>query len=200
MININSTAAVHIWFLVACQHGEGVVGYDYEGRYCHHKQLWQLCWCWHPALAQQPIHLLYSLPWHLLPPSPHPNHLLPRQNKPDKCSHNSAFFLLMCDIGFPAKSIKRRVAQLSDLKLHCFILVYPACKQIENSWVHVVPQRMWLCLRSEELVVMNSVTKYVKKTTWRWYSSWPAAATHSTSPSFPEAEFKEFTILCQASL
>lgn len=194
---------MHVWFLVACQHGEGVVGYYYEGRFCHHKQWWQLWLRWHPALAQQPIHLLYSLLWHLLLllllPLP-PNHLLPRQNKPDKCNHNSAFFLLMCDIGFPAKSIKRRVAQLSDLKLHYFILVYPACRQIENSWVHVVPQRMWLCLRSEELAVMLSVTKYVKKTTWRWYSSWPAAATHSTSPSFPEAEFKEFTRLCQASL
>jgi hypothetical protein len=33
-------------------------------------------------------------------------------------------------IGFPAKSIKRRVAQLSDLKLHYFILV---CTQLAGK-------------------------------------------------------------------
>jgi len=123
MININSTAAVHIWFLVACQHGEGVIGYDYEGRYCHHKQWWQLCWCWHPALAQQPIHLLYSLSCLLLPPSLPPNHLLPRQKKLKSAITNQLFSCSCVDIGFTAKSIKRSVAQLWDLKLHYFILV-----------------------------------------------------------------------------
>ncbi len=192
---------MHIWLLVACQHGEGVVGYYYEGRYCRHKQWWQLWLRWHPALAQQPIHLLYSLPWHLLLLPLPPHHLLPRQNKPDKCNHNSAFFLLMCDNWISCKIHKKKgCTTLRSQVALLYTSVYPACRQIENSWVHVVPQRMWLCLRSEELAVMLSVTKYVKKTTWRWYSSWPAAATHSTSPSFPEAEFKEFTRLCRASL
>jgi hypothetical protein len=65
-------------------------------------------------------------------PSPPTTFFLDKTNL-TKCNHNSAYFLLMCDTGFPAKSIKRRVAQLSDLKLHYFILVYPACRQIENS-------------------------------------------------------------------